>query len=384
MGLLIILGFFVTGSVTTETKISTSQAAGVQAYYLAESGLAEAVWKLKNDPEWKNNFENNPEWSTVYTRNQALYENGSYTIEITNSQKTHAEIIATGEINLAEGKAKRVIKTAVYKATGEIIDALGENSALSDGNIDITWSAVNIYNGGISANGNIIISGELNSEGEVKASGQIICQSGGDINSPKITEKTEVDPMPSISFDDPNDPNSYYNQATVRYTAAEFSNLIAGKTSINFPGPITYVSGNIEIPSPLNMTINGLFVCDGNISIGKRWPLCGNWGNMKYIQINITNPNDIPSGILAKGYIEFNKCLESISGEGLIYAGNMIKIFTYLEDINIIGGLVSRKLDFNSQRKKLNITKNDSVVSKVLSDPEFSSVIVFEHWEEEY
>jgi len=50
MGLLLLLATYVVSFTITEFKISNSQATATKTYYLAESGIAEAIWRIKNDP----------------------------------------------------------------------------------------------------------------------------------------------------------------------------------------------------------------------------------------------------------------------------------------------------------------------------------------------
>ncbi|HQA64153.1 MAG TPA: hypothetical protein PK085_03570, partial [bacterium] len=53
MGLLLLLATYVVSFMITEFKISLSQTTATKTYYLAESGIAEAIWRIKYDPIWK-------------------------------------------------------------------------------------------------------------------------------------------------------------------------------------------------------------------------------------------------------------------------------------------------------------------------------------------
>src|SRR3989344_3200040 len=122
MAMLLMLGVYVVESVLTELKISASQTAAAKAYYLAESAVAEAIWKLKNDDAWKQSFENDPDWTVAYTRDSVFSNHGSYRIEIANSRAAAGQITATGLITLPNGHlAKRGIKADVYKPLAESI-----------------------------------------------------------------------------------------------------------------------------------------------------------------------------------------------------------------------------------------------------------------------
>ena len=120
LGILLLLGSYFLSFTLTESKIAKSQTVGTQTYYLAEAGIDEAIWKLKNDSDWKNSFKTKPgcyDWQDSFTRNYA--PNSTTTVSIQNSQCAKGEIIATSTIGLPKGKtAQRVVKTGVFKATG--------------------------------------------------------------------------------------------------------------------------------------------------------------------------------------------------------------------------------------------------------------------------
>jgi len=377
----------------TELRISTSQAASVQTYYLAEAGIAEAIWKIKNDPTWKSGFEGNASWSIDYTRNQALYPNGSYRIQISNSEQARGDIMVTASLNLGAATAKRVVKTTVYKALGDSL--VGKNGEYADGNIDMSGSVLHVFNGGLFSNINIIINfwSIINADGAVQAvnninvnhSSQLIASSthAQNLNPPA------PDPiaMPAVSFDNVGDPDSYKARASHIYTASQFSDLLwanRGQT-LTFDG-ITYVTGAITIYGVNDLIINGTLVADGNITVGANTLFCC-WGssclNRSHITINNVDETE-PSGLLSKGRIYFELCLDNFTAEGLIYANDKINILSLPNDINVTGGLVSRKITLTSLWQGVNIIYDNSIVNYGLGNPQFSPIVTVEHWEEEY
>ena len=58
--ILLFLAFYFLSFSTIEKRIAKSQTAGLQAYYLAEAGVNEMIWLIKNDSTYRNNFEFNP------------------------------------------------------------------------------------------------------------------------------------------------------------------------------------------------------------------------------------------------------------------------------------------------------------------------------------
>src|SRR5680860_1017509 len=79
MSLILSLSVYVLNFSSTEAKIAVSQVSGEKTYYLAEAGIQEMVWKLKNDANYKNNFETDPDWTAEFTRSDPFgANNGSY------------------------------------------------------------------------------------------------------------------------------------------------------------------------------------------------------------------------------------------------------------------------------------------------------------------
>ena len=58
LGVLLTLGSYFLTFALIESRISQSQVIATQTYYLAEAGINEAIWKIKNDPTWMANFGN--------------------------------------------------------------------------------------------------------------------------------------------------------------------------------------------------------------------------------------------------------------------------------------------------------------------------------------
>lgn len=391
MMLLLSLAIFVSSFTMTELKISSSQSSSIKTYYLAEAGVAEAIWKIKNDPVWKSNFEDNPTWDVSYQRNPALYPNGYYAINIKNSDKAKGEIIVTAYLDIGGFTARRVVKTSIYKAIGESI--IGKNGEFADGNIDMSGSVLNVFNGGFFSNGNIIINfwSVISATGDVQAVGNInvnqsshiVASSTRSHNNPPAPEPIA---MPAISFDNAGDAQSYKARANHIYTENQFSDLLwnnRGKTTTL--NGITYVTGDISIKGDTDLIINGTLVANGNIKVGDNTLLCC-WGiNCGRSKVRIVKPaENQPSGLLSKGTINYELCLESFEAEGLVYANDKINVLSLPNKIDIIGALISRKITLTSLWQGINLTYNNDVVSYTLGDPQFSPIVTVEHWEEEY
>lgn len=394
MLLMLTLGLYATSFVLTEMKISGSQSNSVKTYYLAESGIAEAIWRIKNDAAWKSGFEGSAAWTIDYTRNSVLYPAGSYRIQITNSEKAKGNIIVTATLGLDGTASKRVVKTSVFKAIGDSV--IGQNGEFADGNIDMSGSNLHVYNGGFFSNGNIIINyhSEIVANGAVNAVGNIILNQSSHITASSTHASNgdyipAPDPiaMPAVSFDGAGDPQSYKARASQTYTAAQFSNMLFShrETPLTLNG-IIYVTGAVDIYGANDLVINGALVADGNITVGKDTHDCcsGSICENK-ADIIINNPdNSTSTGLISKGRINFESCLGSFTGKGLIYSNDVINVLSLPNQINITGALVGRKITLTSAWQGVNITYDNSVVNYGLGSALFSPIVTVEHWEEEY
>ncbi len=371
-----VLAFYVSSFTITENKISSTQGDSVKAYYLAESGVADAINKIKNDPAWKTAFETNPTWNQAYTKTDALYPNSSYTIVVNNTAKAHGNITVTGTYVSGNKTAKRVIKAVVFKATGGggPLNAIG---IFSDGSIK-TQSANNITinNGGVHSNGNIQTnaSTNLNVSGDITAvgnnnltAGNVHASSTRDSHSNPPVERVE---MPSVSFDNASDPNSLKARAAHVYTPTEFTNTVLNNSIINLTG-IHYVTGDITITGAKIITINGALVSDGNITINGA------------INLTINQPaSTSPSGLLAKNNININAAA-NITMTGLLYSNNTLSFANSACNLNVTGGIIALLADFKGT-SNTTVNYNPSKVSTVLGGAQFSPVVTVQHWEEEY
>ena len=363
MGVLILLGVYFLSFTLTESKISKSQEMATKTYYLAETGINEAIWKLKNDnttadgdAAWasdfvdknKNPYPDGSYWSATFLRNDL---GGSYTVTIQNSECAKGLIIATSIIDLGGGKfSQRVVKTTAYKTLASPIDA-PFYSGTPSGETDIKSTTLNIYSGDIFVNNNLVIKGLSNVTvgDKVLAVQHIDVHSGSNLNSvarcasnvcnttstcecvvypEKFQECTpnSCPPfkanMPAIDFDS-DEPNSYLSQAknndcsAIRtdgktncyFTSEEFGNLlwqdlIANRVT-NLSGVI-YVDGDIDLKGGVRVSVNGILVAGRYIKVG----YYRKWGRgavtMEGVsRLRITDPGtNIPSGLLAKGKID--------------------------------------------------------------------------------
>ena len=265
-----VLGAYFLNFSLTESKTSRSQKIGKQTYYLAEAGINEAIWKLKNDntladgdSAWADDFvdcSQNPGgggeyWSDQFTH---YFSEGSYTVSIQNFDCGRGEIISTSSIDLPEGgTAQRMVKTTVFKS---LESPIGKNAIFTGGasqNIDIHFSKLRIYDGDLFGNHNLNVKywsklevydnleTEDILEGRVLAGGNIVQTMGSSVTAEAICAKNtcsencegydpeipgcEPDslPLPLVNFDS-EDPNSFKSRAQALEDSAQCSVLCEG------------------------------------------------------------------------------------------------------------------------------------------------------------
>ncbi len=363
MGLLLLLGFYFLGFSLSEKKISASQEVAGQAYYLAEAGINEAIWKLKNDTitgdgddAWANDFideaknpAGGPYWSDSFSHS---FSNGSYNVSIQNSERGAGSIISVAKIPAGNGKyAQRIVKVSLFKGLASPVNNSAFFTGTASGNISISSSNITVSNGNVFCSNifnisssalNIIDNGETEEilEGQILAAGNLN-QSSSTITSEAIcafnactencadyTEGKTSCPVVStemikVDFDS-DDPNSFKSRALTAESLGQCQILCNGspcstkcilnKTDfedltgdITINSKITYVTGNISI-SGKTAVINGILVSAINKKI-----------SISSSSITINRPDEqSPSGLLSGGKIDISS--STLNVQGIIYS----------------------------------------------------------------
>ncbi len=430
LGVLMLLGAYFLTFTLTEARISESQKIATQTYYLAEAGVNEAIWKLKNDPSWSSNFITAPicgNWEDNFERDSALFSNGSYEVSVKNSGCGNRTITVTSTIASAKGNSQRKVEVRVFKAQDNPVSDYNIFTGGPSENMEIKFTdPLNVYGGNIFCNNNLNVkwSSVVNVDDDKKAlvSNNIILSTGAVVNATSCAKNIceagcEVDEcppanigMPQIDFDSASS-TSYMERAinsdcrSVRidgktdcvFTPAEFENLMwASYPVLSLPtSAVAYVTGDANIRAGQELTINGVLVADRDINIGK--DNC--WNNSDppflrcgYSQLRVYRPglpeDNIPSGFLAKrkivagSYFGFGSY--SLYAEGLIYAGDEFNFSGVQAPIEIHGGIASRKFNLSSLWNGFDIYLDDDVIVDTFSETIYSPIITVDHWEEEY
>jgi len=448
LGVLLILGSYFLTFTLTESRISKSQEVATQAYYLAEAGINEAIWKLKN--EWESDFTSQDNWTASFSR---VFGDGSYEVTIQKSSPGRAEIKSISTLSVSGGRtAKRVVKTMVFRA----LASLTQDSAVITGgaseNIEIISSQVKIYNGNLSGDHNLqIIGGSTvevydnpdtvdnldtpgiieNVEGQVlvnkhlkvKNSTLDVCQvkcaedvcgacPGKTITCAEVGSGCPpvVGDIPIVDFDEGS--TSFRSRAQAAQNALECQVLCNGVSCASQPNKCVYSTSEFEdllseigeggtlILNP-DQKSNIIFYVTGTGGItleGRNLTIYGILvadSNIyigekeKSTQLTIYQPSESPSGLLAKGKI--NVLYTNFGITGVIYALEAVTIGNAQGTFNISGGIIARKVNLYSIGQ-LNITLDNDIIryglgykiDSVLREPEFSPTITIDHWEESY
>lgn len=392
MTTILFLAAYLLDAALIENRIAQSQSWGAKTYYLAEAGIQDMVWKLKNDAAYKQNFETNPAWTATFSRTDPFGAgNGSYTVTITNSSLAHGTIVSTGAIGLGNGAtSQRIVKTAVFRAMGQA--GIGDNEAYADGNIDIALSNIYFHNGSSHANNNYNIKAfsTVNVDNNINVVNQYIeswlsnVNVGGRIYAANddYTPAAAAIQMPAVDFDS-SDANSLKNRATVVYSQSQFDTLMQNNQNLTLPGPITYVDGDIDVKGAQALTINGLLVAgrDFNFAYSRcRGSRCGN------SHLTVIRTAGQPAGVFAKRKIYFNLWSGNININGVVYANDQFNLLSLPlgYNISITGALIGRKLTITSVWLPINVYYDNTIINEALGITSFSPVMTVEHWEEEY
>lgn len=442
--ILLLLGTYFLTFALTEARISKSQIFASQTYYLAESGIRQAIWKLKNEEPYRSNFITEPacqDWSTNFSGGGNLIPDGSYVVSIQNTECARAKIISTATLQLPDGReVKRVIKTIAFKA----ISGPTKDSAIFSGgtseNMETYASKIKVNNGNIHSNNNLIIKGvsdvtatdntstEEILEGQASAVAKIDVSSNSILNSTAKCDKQDcigeclICPpedilMPMLNFD------SYENEALLAqnngecevlcdsvqcsnecvFSASEFDDLLwqVGKNGeLTLNNDVTYITGSLELKGGRRLTVNGVLVADGTIDIGTKF--CWKKGLQKDCELNkiticdFTDPSQLTScqqaekrgGLLSKGKINFDEysSFQDIKIGGLIYAEEQLTMTSFPYTFTVKGGILARKVYIINMTGLLDVYLDNLIISQGLGEtnPLYSPVITVEHWEEVY
>src|SRR3989338_6830139 len=199
----------------TERKIADAQATATKNYCLAEAGVNEMIWDIKNQPLVSSGFLAGTLDSSFDITRSSIFDdsNAAYHVSVTSYAPAEAEIIATSTYQIGSSLSQRVVKAYVVKATGsgtewEFSSFAGGRGSQQNGNFTFTGSGIVLTaNGGrLHANQVFKVQGAevVVNDGIVSASNNINVISGGRLTlngtSYQSAPTTTID-MLQIDFD---------------------------------------------------------------------------------------------------------------------------------------------------------------------------------------
>ncbi len=422
LGILLLLGTYFLSFNITESKIVKSQEAGSDTYYLAEAGINEAIWKLKNDDTtldgdlpWKTCFTSTTDGcpdcntfsATFNVDMDSLIPNSDIVISIENSECGNGEIIATSTIEIAGGeKSQRAVKARAFKTISTVIEI--ESSPFFTGgtseNLEITSTNLKIQNGNLFCNNvlhlksmsRVEIYDDLGTEileGKAFVRGNIIGQEQVAV-SQAICAKNVCNPSAECDGQCPPDliamPPVDFNSASIAsfksraqasdslYTSSQFEDLLWGVGdggTLTLNNKVTYVTGPIDLRGNRRLVVNGILAAEGTINIGENlcWAKdsqthCGN-SQITIAEFPTGPEEERAGGFFAEGKLNFGEysSLMDISVEGVIYALDEIKAVSIPNQFNITGGVLGRKVSFTGLWQWFNINYDYYKIQKAIS-----------------
>jgi len=426
LGILLLLSTYLLSFTTVESKTAASQGVSVRTYYLAEAGIQEAIWKLKNDQTWEDSFVDDPvcqTWQASFIRNYLV--NTTTTVSIQNSQCARGEITATSTIALAGGKtAQRVVRVRVLKSLGSLTEDSPVFAGAPSGESTVQASIMDVFEGNVFINNNFNIKlwSQVSAEGKALIVGNSNISSGSVLEAEGICAKNTCqttstcacsDPekfdeclpnscppksfsMPTIDFDS-TDPASYKSRAesaesqgqcsvvgknaqgvTVLTSAdclfsesefedflwhvAEGGELILEHKTNGVAVSTYYIEGGVNLEGGRSLEINGVLAADGTVNIGEK----SQWkGDSGFNQLTINDPGvGFPSGILTKAKINFGlySAFQDVAITGLVYSQDEIRLTSVPRTFEVTGGIVARKFSLTSAWSHLNIYLDNDII----------------------
>lgn len=382
--ILVLLGvaLFGVGALVTisslEAKVSRSQQEGVTAYYVADSGIADALWRLNNNATYNTKLLNGT-LNVTYTATNVPQAGQGYTVTmVTGAQGAgYADVSVDATSNNGTFTARRQVITSVFAGQPNS-NQIGTNGVMTGGNFATKSgvSSFNINNGGLYARGNVTFAQsnvsvaaqyKIAASGTYSASGSNIWATVSASNVPPAPTQLSV---PGLNF------SNYAATASVTYTPTAFIQAIKAAGNVkDFYGAITYISGNLNLDASLknaSIGIHGLLVVDGNFTIPN---------GTSNITINVYDPGNSVSGIVASKNVSISAGNSNING--VLYAAGTMSL-TSLSSFNVSGAMISASDMTFTSISGINVNFLSRYTDAVFGVSGAAQALAVQHWEEEY
>jgi hypothetical protein len=293
---------------SNDSKLSTLQRESNRAFYLAETGIEEALWFMnlstdnpdginwrvpKLDSEGERNF-----WPKEEDRdsNTEYYEVNVTDIPATGKEKIKIESTGIVDNSSMYNDGRRTVEVILEKG-------MIQNDSLSYNYAILADSIVNFKGTAPYVNGDIHSNGDVDSRGNFEVTNGTLSASGT-INGYEGGIYQDIQPVPQVNF------NQYYEKAVQSGTVYEDDLILDSDTVLE---GFHYIKGDLRMKAPAKEIIirNGAIFVDGKVDYV---------GNPTF-KIEHSDDWDNPLALVAKGDIEFGGTVE---GEGIIQSESSI------------------------------------------------------------
>ena len=363
-----------------ESKISRSQQESVSAYYVADAGLADAMWRLNNDQTLLAALRAGT-LNNTYTAVNAPQTGQGFTVTMTTDAggAGYGLISVDAMSNNGSFVSQRQVQSHVFSASAPAPGLnTGNISVLSGGAMDINNGAgtVQLNNSDLYSRSTLDLSqAKVNlGTGKIKALGNYT-GTGGTITSGGISA-ANMPPAPASVLVPSYDFTTALNSCNATYNGLDLFLMSIFTPTITLPGPVTCVTGDLSLLGGLpfgltNLNVTGILVVNGNFGLNT----VGNGS----VNVVFTDPGTGVSGLAVKG-------ATSISGgtwtmDGVMYTGGSETI-AGTPSVTIRGGLFTGSSMVINPGTTFNVTLNTTRIANTLSTAAQppSNVVRTNHW----
>ena len=340
-----------------ESKISRSNSEGVRAYYAAEGGIEDALWRLKNTASYSTALLNGTLNSTYSATDKPDVGQGFTVKLVTSSQGAgYGTIDVVGTSNNSDFTAQRHITDTVFQGpangvTNNSAFFTGGNASVTNQNGSVTINGGDFYAGSSVTLSNATVNLGTNkflSTGTYSGSGTI---TSGGISASNFPPPSSPVTVPGFDFTFYGTPPNY----TKTYTPAQFNSFISGSgPTVSIPGPVTYIDGPLQLATGQNLNITGMLIINGAFSAV---------GQAKNASITVNDPGNGKSGIFVLGDIHAITGTWNIAG--VVYSGGGIHL-NNSPVINITGAMVSAGDILLNPKSPITINYNSTIIAASL------------------
>ena len=318
--ILVSLGAALLTMTNNDTKLSTLQRESTRAFYLAETGIEEAIWYMNSSEENPDGLDYMPTIDDPFEKDFGSGESYQVTFGHDEGPPEIKTLTSTGTV---EGQGKydkgtRTIEIKLKKGIAKAPDLFYDYAVLTDGNMTI--------NGGVSFHGNIHSNNDLTNNGTITMEYGSATATGITNDPDLCTDGQPYQDFPHVAWD-------YYESISNK------------QESIDGHIYNTYYSGDVDFDS--SETLYGVHFVDGNVTISSDELILHDATIFATGSIDIApgkrdiilekSENSNPLALVAKGYIYVGGNA-TITGNGIIQTEDQ---FWLHGTVNIEGAIYS-------------------------------------------